>query len=78
MDIFKTAAGNTLWDVLVLPHKYQLEVVQCDKTYHCTSMVVETPDDVRFLLVMLRERAEQKNLTFDPHDHTKEFTRLMA
>ncbi len=78
VSIFKTAADNTVWGLLVLPHKYQLEVVQCDKSYAHTSMVVDTPDDVKFLLVMLRERAEQKNLTFDTHDHTSEFARIAA
>jgi len=77
VDIFKTAADGTFLGMF-MPHKYQLEVVQCDKTYHCTSMVVETPDDIQFWLTMLGDRAKEKNLSFDMHDHTGEFARLMV
>jgi len=77
VDIFKTAAGGTFLG-LFMPHKYQLEVVQCDKAYHRASMVIDTPSEVEFLLVMLREQAEKHNLDFMPRDHTKEFPRLVA
>ncbi len=78
VDIFKTAADNTFLGTFVLPHKYQLEVVQCDKTFHQTSMIVELPDDVKFWLGVLEDRANQNQLDFEAHDHTGEFARLVV